>query len=99
MHVSTSQLAVDGADCQKQGFRQQSEFQVDFGQPVYEDAAHLFIHIRLAFHLLRVCSQVALGLQAVGVHVLGLQCAIERIGAVLLVAFILSGLEVDAVDD
>jgi len=97
VHVGAAEVPVDGADGQTECLRQQFELEVHLDEPVDQDAAHLLVDVRLLLHVVAVGLVVQFGLEAVGVHVHGLQRAVECIQRVFHVARLFLALEVDRV--
>jgi len=98
VHVGTGQLPVNGRNGEVERFGKQFEFEVHLNQPVDEDAPHFLVDVGLRLHVVCLRFHVCLGVETVVVHVNRLECAVQRVLAVLHVTCLLAPLEVDAVD-
>lgn len=98
MHAALLEVAIDDVDSELESLGKQLEFKVHFGEPVDQDAAHFLIYVVLGLHLVLVGVLVGLGVEAVAVHVLSLQGAVESVCFFFEVYALQFCLEVDAFD-
>lgn len=83
VHVLLREIAVDRADRHLECFGQQLELEVHLDQPVHKNAPHLLVHVALVLHLAGVGLELTFGLEAVFMHVFGLERAVEGVPGLL----------------